>query len=187
MTSAVDICSQSLLLLGAEPINALTDNTPRAKLANRHFVRVYESVMRAHLWDSCIKRVTLSPLSSAPVFGYTYQFQIPSDCLRVLGVDVNDRPIEHHIEGQAILANESVLYVRYLFANDVVESWDASLVDVVVYALALEMCYTLTRNASLTQYFQTEYDRRLKRARWSDGQQGVVRQIAGGEIANARF
>ena len=66
--------------------------------------------------------------------------------------------------------------------------WDAIVLLIwFVYALALEMCYTLTRNASLTQYFQTEYDRRLKRARWSDGQQGVVRQIAGGEIANARF
>jgi len=187
MTSAVDICSQALMLVGAEPINALTDNTPRARLVSRNFERVYQSVMRAHFWDSCTKRVVLSPLSLAPTFGYSYAYQIPSDCLRVIGIDADDYPIEHHIEGQTILCNQSVVYLRYLFANDVIETWDAGLVDVVIYALALEICYTLTRNASLTAYFQGEYDKRLRRARWSDGQQGVVRQIAGGEISNARF
>ena len=187
MISAVDICSQALLLLGSEPINALTDNTPRAKLISRHFERVYQSVMRAHHWDSCTKRVILSPMVDAPTFGYSYKYQIPSDCLRVLGVDVNDRPIEHHIEGKKIICNESTVYLRYLFDNVDPSTWDAGLIDVVIYALAQEICYTLTRNASLAAYFQSEYEKRLRRARWSDGQQGIVRQIAGGDIANARF
>lgn len=187
MTSAVDICSQALLLVGAEPINALTDNTPRARLCDRMFVRAYEGVMRAYHWDSCTKRVMLSPLAPAPAFGYAYQYQIPADCLRVLGIDVDGYPIEHKIEGQTILCDQTIIYLKYLFANSVVETWDAGLVDVVVYALASEISYTLTRNASLSQYFKNEYLMRLRQARWSDAQQGTTSAFHGGEISNARF
>jgi hypothetical protein len=162
MTSAVDICSQALMLVGAEPINALTDNTPRARLCDRMFIRVYEAVMRAYLWDCCIKRVILSPLSTAPEFEYSYKYQVPSDCLRVLGIDAESYPLEFKVEGQTIVCNESAAYVRYLFANDVIETWDAGLVDVVIYALASEISYTLTRNATLSQYFKNEYLTRLR-------------------------
>ena len=58
MTSAVDICSQSLLLMVPELDQCLTDNAPKLNfnLQTVIFCAFMNLLMRAHLWDSCVKQ-----------------------------------------------------------------------------------------------------------------------------------
>lgn len=176
MASATSICSNALLMLGASPINDLTaEEGEQAVLALNLFESARDTVIRSHTWSSCIKRVLLAPLVAEPVVTtpiFGYQFQIPSDCLRVLSV--GDYYIcDHKIEGNKILANNSSLPIRYLYKNDDVGSWDAGLVDVMTAYMAAQMAYPITRSASMMQAKQQEYIMASRRARASDSQQGT--------------
>jgi hypothetical protein len=51
MPSVVDICNESLDLLGAATITSLTQNSKEARLCNRNFEPVRDAVFRAHPWN----------------------------------------------------------------------------------------------------------------------------------------
>lgn len=181
MASATSICSNALLMLGASPINDLVaEEGEQAVLALNLFESARDTVIRSHNWSSCIKRVILAPLAAEPVYAtpvFGYQYQIPSDCLRVLSVG-DYYQVEHKIEGNKILANNSSLPVRYLYRNDDVGSWDAGLVDVMTAYMAAQMAYPITRSASMMQAKQQEYLMTLRRARAADSQQGTSDPLA---------
>ena len=86
MPSVVDICNEAMDLLGAATITALTENSKEARLCNRRFETVRDSVLRAHPWNVAITRAALAKDSATPAFGFTSQFTLPTDpfCLRVL-------------------------------------------------------------------------------------------------------
>ncbi|MDF3613690.1 hypothetical protein P3S34_26705, partial [Enterobacter hormaechei] len=87
-------------------------------------------LLRAHPWNCAIKRVVLSPVSGAPVFGYGYQFSLPGDLVRVLSVGEPRDDIDYRIEGSRLLANIDVIRLRYIFRNEGESTWDSALVDV---------------------------------------------------------
>lgn len=99
MTSSVSICSNALLALGAHPINDFDEDTDHARLCANLYPTVRNKLLRAHLWNCAIKRVVLSPVSSAPEFGYGYQFSLPGDLIRVLSVGESRDDIDYRIEG----------------------------------------------------------------------------------------
>ena len=61
MTTAVTICSNALLELGADPINSLEEGTKFARLCANLYPSLRDDVLRAHYWKCATKRVTLSP------------------------------------------------------------------------------------------------------------------------------
>lgn len=188
MASQVSICSNALLMLGDKPINDLVpEEGDRAVLALNLFPDVRDGVLRAHTWDCAIKRALLSPLSAAPAFGWSYQFQLPADCLRVISVAPNNgEPIEHSVEGDKLLCNTNVVYLRYIFRNQNVEAWDAGLVSVVTAAMARDMAYPITRSAAMRDTMQNEYLLRLRMQRAADSLQGTPDQIQSSPFISVR-
>ncbi|MCP6417776.1 hypothetical protein NL482_26825, partial [Klebsiella pneumoniae] len=76
----------ALLALGAHPINSFDENTDHARLCSNLYPTVRNKLLRAHPWNCVVKRVVLSPVSTAPVFGFRFQFALPGDLLRVLSI-----------------------------------------------------------------------------------------------------
>ena len=88
MASVVDICNEAMDLLGAATITSLTENSKEARLCNRNFEKIRDTVLRAHNWNIAITRKQLAKDSDAPAFGFTNQFTLPTDpyCLRVISL-----------------------------------------------------------------------------------------------------
>lgn len=170
MTTSVSICSNALLLLGAQSINDLDESNDRAQLASNLYPTVRDNMLRAHAWNCAIKRVVLAPDATAPAYGYTYQFTLPSDWIRTLSVGDYGEEIDYRSEGRLILADTDTLYLRYVFSNTNEGTWDAGLVDCMTLAMAARMAYAITQSASLQQVRLQELDTALKRARAVDGQ-----------------
>ena len=84
MPSAVDISNAALNTLGASNIISLTEDSNAARIINQRYDTVRDAVFRSHNWNSLIRRADLAKLSDAPTFGYTNQFSLPGDCIRVL-------------------------------------------------------------------------------------------------------
>lgn len=167
MTSEVDIVNRALDKLGAETIVSLTQDLENARIMNRAYLIVLDSLLRSHNWNCAIKRQALAPLSTTPVgIDFTYEFQLPSDCLRpIFPNDVTDWTIE----GKKLLTNDGdTIYLRYISTLTDPNDMDSCFVDVFASKLAMECAEKCTQSATKRKLAAEEYMEALKVARKSN-------------------
>jgi uncharacterized protein with ATP-grasp and redox domains len=172
----VSICSNALLMLGDNPIAALSppDPTDAGTLCANLYPQVREWVLRKHSWNCAVKRVILAPdvltaAEQANFFDYAYRFSIPDDWLRTLQVGQKDQGIDYQQEGRKFLADESVFYLVYVFHNKVEATFDSLLVEVLTAYMKAALAYPITKSASMRDSCLAELERVLKMARAIDG------------------
>jgi hypothetical protein len=178
MASDVEIANNALSMLGDDPITSLTDDTPRARLVNRIYPQTRDAVLRSHPWNCATSRATLGQLSTSPVYGWAYQYQLPSDpyCLRVLAL--NDREDwacpgdEFKVEGRALLTDAASANIRYIFRITDPAQYDAMLYEALSAKLASKMAYAITKSQSTVKAMLEIYDGILRETRTIDGQEG---------------
>jgi len=189
MATGVSICSNALLMLGAQTINDFADqlNLDRAKLCANLYPTVRDDLIRSHPWNCCIKRVVLAPDAVAPAFGYGYSFELPADFMRVLEVGENGNQIDYLVEGRTIQATTTVLELRYVFRNEVESTWDASLVKLATLAMAAALAYPVTQSAAMQQTMEEKLEMSMRRARAVDGQEDPPQMLGDERLLASRF
>jgi hypothetical protein len=171
MTSKVDIVNRALDKLGADTIIDLTQDLENARIMNRAYNLVLRSLLRSYTWNCSLKRVVLSPLSTPPAFGYLYQFQLPSDCLRPL---LPKDPSDWRVEGKTILTNGgSTVYLRYIRFLDDPNDMDDCLVEAFACKLAMECAEKVTQSLSKRGEAKDEFREAMAIARRSNAYERV--------------
>ena len=97
----VSVANLALSNLGEAPIQNLTDNNARARIASSRIDDVIRSVLRMHDWNSAMKRIALTK-SNDPLFGWNSTFELPADYLKVFEVWPVSR---YSVQGKEILSN----------------------------------------------------------------------------------
>lgn len=193
MASVVQICNSALNQLGAASITALTDNSKNARLCNERYNTVRDSVFRSHPWNSLIKRIQLAQNTTTPVYGFSYQFNLPSDCLRVLTIDAYNSDFK--VEGRKILCNESSIKLVYVSQVTDPNEMDVLLRETIAAALAADIAYAITANLQVTKLMQERYEFKISEARHADASEGYnvdpengqVDQILTEDFINSRY
>ena len=189
MATGVSICSNALLLLGSQTINDFADqaNLDRAKLCANLYPTIRDDLLRSHPWNCCIKRAILAPDAVAPLFGYSHSFELPADFSRVLEVSCNGQIIDHLVEGRAIQANTTVLELRYVFRNEVENTWDAHLVALATQAMCAALAYPVTQSTAKQAGEEQKLELMLRRAKAVDGQEDPPQTLGDERLYSARF
>ena len=149
MASVVQICNSALNQLGASSITALTENSKNARICNERYETIRDAVYRSHPWNWLVKRVQLAQDSDTPAWGFTYQYTLPSDCLRVL--QIKDYNSDYKIEGRKLLIEESEVYLIYLAIETDVNQLDILLRETISAALAQDISYAITSNLQVAK------------------------------------
>lgn len=183
----VSICSNALLMLGAQPINDLAENSDRARLASNLYHQERDALIREYPWNCCITRVALSPDSTLPAFDWNYQFTLPADFVKVLAVGELGAEREFRIEGRKLLSDDNPCKLRYIFRNTNPATWDDGLVRVLTLRMASAMAYGITQSASLQQSIAQQAEMALKRAKAVDGQDDTPETMGDFHLLRARF
>jgi hypothetical protein len=171
MTSKVDIVNRSLDKLGADTIVDLTQDIENARIMNRAYNLVLRSLLRSYVWNCSLKRVVLAALSTPPVFGYRYQFQLPSDCLRPL---LPKDPSDWVLEGKQILTNAGdTLSLRYIRFLDDPNDMDDCLVEAFACKLAMECAEKVTQSLSKRGEAKDEFREAMAVARRSNAYERI--------------
>ena len=171
LSSETAICSNALLLLGADPITSFTDGTKGALLSSAFWPQVRDKVLRSHPWNVATTRVQLAPESTAPAFDYAYSFLLPSDCLRIIAVGTTDDNIFFKAENGRILMDEAVCDLVYVTRLEDVTKYDALLTDAMVASMAAVLAYPITKSQENQQAMQQAAEWTLKHARAVNGQE----------------
>ena len=170
MASVVQICNSALNQLGASSITALTDDSKNARLCNERYTTIRDAVFRAHPWNCLIKRVQLAQDSDTPAWGFDYQYTLPADCLRILGI--KDYNSDYKIEGRKLLISESEVYLIYLAQITDVNELDVLLRETISAHLAQDIAYAITANLQVAKLMAEKYQAKLSEARHADSSEG---------------
>lgn len=159
MASNVEIANSALTKVGAARITALTDNVKAAREINAIFELRRDYLLCTHNWSFAMTRTSLPALDETPAWGYTYLYQLPTDCLRV--VQVNDTWVvpgladytsgpdsePYKITGRRIETDIGApLKLRYIKRVTDPAQFDAAFVEVFASDLADQVCEALTQS-----------------------------------------
>ena len=199
MPSAVDISNAALNTLGATNITSLTEDSWAGRLINQRYELVRDAVFRSHNWNSLIKRADLAQNAVAPAFGYTYQYTLPTDCLRVLefsngtlmypqdNMTSNSGGPVYVIEGRELLSDEGTVLIKYIARIEDPNQYDTLLIDTLAARLAMEICYAITGSNAMISTTKALYDEKIKEARFVDATEGAAAKFEASDLIESRF
>ena len=170
MASVVDICNGALNQLGASTILTLTEDSKNARLCNARYTQVRDSVFRSHPWNCLQKRLQLAADSDAPAWGFTKQYTLPADCLRVL--TILDYDADYKIEGRKILTDNSTMKILYISRVEDPNEYDELLRETLSAALAADIAYAVTSSNPTATNMYNLFQSKLKEARFVDSTEG---------------
>lgn len=152
MTSAVSICSNALLELGAAPISSFNESNDRTRLVSNLYAQKRDRVLRLNDWKCCKRRVVLSPDATAPAFEWSYRFALPGDWIRTLSVgEADDDQDDYEEESGYILMDRNICYLRYVFRNEDESTWDSLLIDAMTKVMVAVLTYPITKSTTKQQ------------------------------------
>lgn len=183
--SWVAVCNSALTRLGAKAITSLDDQTPEARACKLRYEDCRDVVLRSHPWNCSIKRVILAPLTQTPEFDFSYKFQLPSDCIRVLWI--GDNIDEYRINGREILCDSSEIRMIYVYRLTDPTKLDVLCADCIGAYLAWDICYKITQSATLKQQLWNDYMFALRQARNIDSKEEPAGQLNANFYFDSRY
>ncbi len=172
MASQTDICNQALTKIGAERIVAITDDTKSARALNAIWDLKRDAELAAHPWTFSIGRAQLPASATAPDFGWSYAYPLPSDYLAMVEVGENydfyigDPNPLFAFEGGSILTDQtSPLNIRYIKRITNCGLYPALFAEALACRLAAELCEAMTQSGPKRELAWNEYKRAIREAR----------------------
>ena len=170
MASVVEICNGALNQLGASTILSLTEDSKNARLCNARYANIRDAIFRHHPWNCLLKRVELAADTATPAWGFTSQFTLPSDCLRL--IKILDYESDYVVEGRKILSYSSTMKILYISRVEDPNEYDQLLREVITASLAADIAYAVTSSNPVAQSMYALYQEKLKDARFVDSTEG---------------
>lgn len=159
MPDDTTICNLALAKIGSAHITSLSESSQPARACKLFFEQTRDEVLSAHPWVFSTRRATLSRLSETPEFGWSYQYQLPSDCLAVTQLN-GWQPLESRdlfeIEGDRLLTDVGEAQIRYSARVTDSSKFSSTFVEALSVKLAAKLSYPLTGK---TSEFTVEYER----------------------------
>lgn len=164
------ICNAALALIGAERIASIDDTTARAIRCKDSLPIVRKQFLEAHFWSFARWRETLAINNAiTPEYEFTYVYNLPNDYIRLRSYNGSEAiataidPIiwlqtrfNFLIEGGYLLTNDGEVVIGY--NRDIVNPalWSTGFFQVVRYALASELAFSLNKDNTKAQALMQE-------------------------------
>jgi hypothetical protein len=187
-TNKTQLANMALVKLGkARLTDVTTDTTEEAVVARLFFDEMRDQILDEGPWTFSIKRSQLGQLASTPEFEYDYEFQLPTDCLRVLEVnETTSGAIDYKIEGRKLLTNDTAMEIQYISQVTDVSQWSASFKRAFIARMAAEMSYHFRSDKDHTRLLFQQYEQAVQRGLATDGKQGSNDIIISPDLSEIR-
>lgn len=190
MASDVEVINACAIKLGQDTITSRSDEVKLARVTDARFDAIRDAELRRHTWAFSVKRDSLSALATEPAYGYAYEYQLPTDCLRPLQVGQYDvasladyrggsDEAPFAIEGRKLLTNEPApLRLRYVRKATTVGEWDSSFKEALASRLAYECCEAITGSISKKEDAWRDYTIALNEAQMASAMETPSQPVA---------
>lgn len=201
MTAVNDviIANRALSKLGDARITAFDQNNKAARAVDACYEIVRDAEMRRRKWRFTLARTTLPEVTPAPEFGFGHQYQLPADCLQVIGAgdyppgslhyDLNNAfdTAEYSVEGRMILTDQPApLKLRYKRRITDPALFDVCFVEALASRLAIELCEEITGSSGKKQDCRVDYKTAIGEALKANAVEAPREQMNDDAWLNAR-
>jgi hypothetical protein len=180
------LCNLALAEIGdSYTITDINETSNQAAVCRLFFDPTRDAMLRAHQWNFARALSDLSALSTDPVFGWDYQFPLPSDFIRLVefnGLDAwtteDDFQIANGPSGGLVLLTDedeaSIVYIKRVTDANL---FDPLFVEAFTLKLAARICTKLTKDDAIKDRLTKEAKEALGRARQTDANESRPRRI----------
>lgn len=161
MADDITICNLALARIGEASITSLEEASQPARACRLFFVSTRDELLQALPWNFAIRREVLSRLADAPRFGWSFQYQLPSDYLNVVQLNAwraHEARDLYEIEGEMLLTDQEVAELRYTARVEDSELFPPLFVEALYTKLASKLAERLTGSRSLVEALLGEYN-----------------------------
>jgi len=195
--SETDIGNLALDLLSAGTVqDIVTPTSPTEELLNRWYDQVRRKVLREHPWNFAAKRTILAASGTAPDFGYTAAYPVPTDFIRLLTIqDTNGNDIQGQEYGFEFVGTQRCvvtnaeggqLRVRYVYDITDVSKFDPLFIQLFAHELAMAIAYKVTESNGNVERLGQLAKMAAGMAKSIDGQENPPKLITRSKGINAR-
>jgi len=193
MASAVSICNQALLFLGASPIVSFEDNEI-GQACEVLYPEARDAMLSEQIWQFATERRTFSAKSEIS-WGADNKFLIPNDILLVHRVYSDPDSSSHgrdqvrdwRIESGHVVANTDVIYAHVVIKVTDENKMPAYFRQALAARMARDLAMPITHNENMLQAMSNLYERKLDEAISADARQGTTEQYEEGRLIKARY
>ena len=173
-SSEVEIVNSAFVKIAEDAIVGLTDDSKRARTANRQYPLKRDALQRRYRWNFCIKRDTLAPDSVSPPFGFESRFLLPADYNSFIGMFDAEEPdtnytsstIPFKVEaGRFLHTDGDTAEIVYLAKITDVAQFDSLFVECLAWLLAQDMALALTSGLEYVKLATLGYKDALREAK----------------------
>lgn len=172
MPSETDLCNDALAQIGENEITAIDDETVNANRCLRFLPGVRDEILRKHLWNFAMKRVTPALSATAPVSRFSYAYAIPADCLRVVRLGTDD-DVMWKIEGRFLVTDAESITIVYIARIEDPNVWDSIAYQAISTRLASKLAGSIKRDVKLAAGLYELSKEIMSDALTVDGQEGI--------------
>lgn len=157
--TALSICSDALIMLGAKPISSFNEGTDEASVANRLYPDIKDQAILMYPWSFSFKKASIARLITTPTNEYKYEYQLPGDRLTspraVYDSGATGMPPrkEYRIIGDKLLTDYEQVYIDYQYAVPEYEM-PSYFVQLLKYMMTWHLALPITDQTDKSQYWQ---------------------------------
>ena len=166
----IDVANEAMFMIGGQSIQSLSDPKNRQdRLVSSIIDGVRKDLLKDHRWNGATKRVSLAADVATPAFGYTVQYSLPADFLRLDRTIPEDQ--NYKIEGNKLLTDDDVVNIIYIANEPDPNVLGHNFQTAMKFLLASRCAKALTGDEQLSMSMRNEYDKELASARYTDSDQ----------------
>ena len=186
MSTDVKVASRSLVMMGHDPISALTE----VDAVNNLFEDVVESAMTNHRWRFCTGQQQMPKLAADPEARWDSAYQSPTkpQVLMIHAVTVIDKPIKFEIYEDMIFTNttsDDVVVADFTF-RAVTPTWPPYFKKALQLELAAIWAGALAQNGPLADSFEERALKAYAEGRRLDGQSRSTKPLRSRRLIDNR-
>lgn len=166
-TSAIQISSNALILLGHPPIASFDEPGAGAQAASNLYEQSYLNMLTIHRWRFATKKAQLSRLSGSPLNGYMYKHQLPNDMLYLIKKDIG---FNYEIFGSELHSNNTTEEIDYLYRVKE-DNLPPYFIKAFEFFMAAQLAIPVVGNSTRAEQYNKMYEMQLKRAKFADSTQ----------------
>jgi hypothetical protein len=156
----LSICSDALIMLGANPLSSFTVGTDDAQVADRLYDDVRDTLLMQYAYSWSIKKVKLAQLVQTPINEWKYIYALPGNLLgnpkAVFNVGAVGATTQRDFEiyGDGLNTNYEQVWIDYQYRPEPFE-FPPYFVRLLKTALAAEFAEPVTDQITKADYFHS--------------------------------
>lgn len=187
------VANLAITLLKGTPVVSIDPpdrGSKTAKAAAQWYDDARREALSETIWDFAVKRDQLSA-SSAPAFGWSAKFQLPSDFIRIATIGDEKNPLtgdDYTVEDGFILCNEPApLNIRYVYDIEDISKFSPKFLIAFSKKLSSYIAHAVTGSLNMAAGLSEMAGDDMAQAKGLDAQQSPPIKITRSRWADAKY